>query len=309
MNRVLLIACLLFALVGWSWAMLPDDPGTQYDLALSSDGKLAATCGNQTDICLWSVSGHRLVHKLSGHRGWVYALAFSPDSSQLASGSGDGTIRCWDARSGRGLGVLVNPRSKVRSLAWLSANRLAASCDGELCLIDPASRKISRPLPGVDAYVLRASPDRRRLAVAGGGAREGSIVLLDLATGKTGPPCRMSWAVESVDIAPDGRVVGGSGDGWVSVWKDGKPVFSVRNDDNVYQVRFSPDGRYILTVSNRATRLLDAADGKTVLELAAGGSENAFLPDGKMILASDGIINLRLLDAATGATAAVFGKL
>jgi WD40 repeat protein len=32
---------------------------------------------------------------LSGHRGAVWRLAFSPDGSKLASSSSDGTVRVW----------------------------------------------------------------------------------------------------------------------------------------------------------------------------------------------------------------------
>ena len=34
--------------------------------------------------------------RLTGHRSYVWSLAFSPDGTTLASGSGDTTIRLWD---------------------------------------------------------------------------------------------------------------------------------------------------------------------------------------------------------------------
>jgi WD40 repeat protein len=37
---------------------------------------------------------------LEGHGGWVNSVAFSHDSTRLASGSGDGTVKIWDAGSG-----------------------------------------------------------------------------------------------------------------------------------------------------------------------------------------------------------------
>ena len=40
-----------------------------------------------------------LIQTLAGHSSWVSAIAFSPDGKQIASGSGDETIKLWDART------------------------------------------------------------------------------------------------------------------------------------------------------------------------------------------------------------------
>ncbi|KAF2031118.1 NACHT-domain-containing protein [Setomelanomma holmii] len=48
---------------------------------------------------------------LEGHRDWVTSVAFSPDSSRLASASGDYTVKIWDASSGTCLQTLEGQRS------------------------------------------------------------------------------------------------------------------------------------------------------------------------------------------------------
>ncbi|CCA76519.1 hypothetical protein PIIN_10512, partial [Serendipita indica DSM 11827] len=41
---------------------------------------------------------------LRGHKGWVRAVAFSPDGSRIASGSEDCTIRLWNVVTGQFIG-------------------------------------------------------------------------------------------------------------------------------------------------------------------------------------------------------------
>jgi WD40 repeat protein len=83
-------------------------------LALSLDGRLvAAACGGEAGevngkrtappparVLVWEVASGRLRHVFEGHVGPVYAFAFSPDGTRLASGGEDTTILVWDLRGG-----------------------------------------------------------------------------------------------------------------------------------------------------------------------------------------------------------------
>jgi len=66
---------------------------------------------------IWSTVTYAYVTSLVGHRGEVYALAFTQDSRYLLSASGDRTIRVWDA-SQLQLEAAVEPTCRVlRSVA------------------------------------------------------------------------------------------------------------------------------------------------------------------------------------------------
>src|SRR5262249_16454024 len=55
-----------------------------------------ASAGRDRAILLWDVATGTEVARLQGHRNYVFSLAFSPDGTTLASGSGDFTVRLWD---------------------------------------------------------------------------------------------------------------------------------------------------------------------------------------------------------------------
>jgi WD40 repeat protein len=65
-------------------------------LALSADGRLIATGGQEGTIKLWDTSTLEQEAFFVGHGEHVTSLAWSPDGKILASHSTDGTVRFWD---------------------------------------------------------------------------------------------------------------------------------------------------------------------------------------------------------------------
>ena len=50
---------------------------------------------------------------LNGHSGWVNSVSYSPDGTRIVSGSYDGTLRQWDAVTGKHVGKPLRGHSSM----------------------------------------------------------------------------------------------------------------------------------------------------------------------------------------------------
>src|SRR5258705_400589 len=69
--------------------------------ALARDGSWLATAGADGTARIWDAVTGRPRATLTGHTGWVQAVAIAPDGSWLATGGADKTVRIWDAVTGQ----------------------------------------------------------------------------------------------------------------------------------------------------------------------------------------------------------------
>jgi WD40 repeat protein len=105
-------------------------------VAVSPDGKLVASCGNDHLVKLWSVADGSPVRTLTGHDSHVYNVAFHPDGTHLASADLHGIVKDWDVATGacvRELDAKILHKYDTGFMADIGGARgMAFAADGRL---------------------------------------------------------------------------------------------------------------------------------------------------------------------------------
>ena len=125
----------------------------------------------------------KLMRVISGHLGWVRALAVEPGNEWFASGAGDRTIKIWDLASGTLRLTLTGHISTVRGLAVSARHPYLFSC-GEDKMVkcwDLETNKVIRHYHGhlSGVYTLSLHPT---LDVLVTGGRDGVARVWDMRT-------------------------------------------------------------------------------------------------------------------------------
>ena len=276
----------------------------------------------RTNLAAWGrqLNGLRM---LVQHKSEVRAVALSRDGSRILAGCSDGTVRLWEAATGRAVGEGIRLQGKVHAVAFSpdGSRILTGSDDGTARLWDAATLKpIGEPLrhqplggppDAADAVKIVAfSPDGARLATASGSHRVGVVRLWDTSTLKAiGQPLERGNPL-AIRFCPEGlRVVVTIAWNVYQLWDVdrgqpiGPPVKHNKTGRSV-AAAMSPDSSTFATAGQASTiQLWDASTGKQALPpMVHGGviGALAFSPDGAHIVSGGNTRAARLWDTATG---------
>ena len=105
--------------------------GEVQDAALSPDGSILATAGEDGTIRLWDTKRQLPIGApLTGHESAVYTVAFGPDGTVLYSAGEDGTIRRWEVNSRQPLGEPIEAGQGVILMLAISPDGTTLASGG-----------------------------------------------------------------------------------------------------------------------------------------------------------------------------------
>jgi WD40 repeat protein len=218
-------------------------------VAVSPDGTLLATCGNDNLVKLWSIAERKLVGELTGHTCHVYNVSFHPEGRHLVSCDLKGDVKHWE------LATAKNLRDMDSSPLHKYDGGFRADIGG--------------------ARGMAFSPDGRYLACAGitnvsnafAGVGNPLVVLFDWLTGRLKESLvpadgfrGVAWAVA---FHPAGFIVGAGGGGsggalWF--WKPDQPksFHTVKLPNACRDLDLHPDGlRLAVALYDKTLRVYD----------------------------------------------------
>jgi WD40 repeat protein len=221
------------------WTIADAHDGWIHAVAVSPDGSLVATCGDDRRVRVWSAADGAKRHEFA-HDDHVLSLAFHPSGTALVAGDLKGVVKQWELATG------TNPRAFDAGVLW----------------------KLDRLQDTGGARCLQFSRDGNQLLCAGtkpvnGGNVQGipTVLVFDWATGERQQALDFGQSgdvyVTDLLFHPEGFVAvaisGNPGVGKLMFRRltDEAPFFTSTKMANCHSVSLHPDGlRWAVAATN-----------------------------------------------------------
>ena len=249
----------------------------------------------------------------------MFAAAYSPNGSWIASAGKGGNIEIWDANYGHNLLVLSSGASTVYSVAWSPDGKYIVSgqSDGTIQFWDTASGANLHTWKGHSSQVncVAWSPDGQHIA---SGSGDKTAKVWNVGDGSLVTTYTHTHFVNAVAWSPNSAyVVSGGGDSMAQIWDAGSGAnlltykghltdITTSDRRDVDSLAWSPDGSRIASASDDFTvHVWDSSSGQRYFAYL-GHSDYvitvAWSPDGSRIVSGSRDTTAQVWGATQGNT-------
>ena len=239
--------------------------------AFSHDGRYLAS--GSTGLTIWETSEGNLLGRHEDPS-WMTSLAFSPDSTLLASGHDDYKVRIWNSRTGKLLHVLSGHTEEISAIAFSAdGKRLATAAEDRLVYIWDV--KLGHTITKLEGHTDRVddlawSPSGHRIASAGWDTSvrvwdPKKAELLALLNGQ-------GECVHAVEFTPDGKwIVCADSNGFVRVWDYAN--LKIKGEIKAHasaarHIAVRPDGKQVVSGgTDRAIRFIKLTSAEALIDV------------------------------------------
>jgi WD40 repeat protein len=266
------------ATVSVTTAQNADERYRVFSLAYSPDGTKIAVGGGAM-VCNYELTKSEkyairilesetgeLIQSLIGHNCYVNSASWDPNGTQLASSSGDGSIRVWNTATGQqislyGSASIGHAANSFSDAVWIDDVSQVAFLNKDVFFIDPTN-----------------------------GSLVGNI--------------RITAGKVSLALSVDGaKFAIGSFQNEIEIWTRTGQFITKFEADGIYSISWSPDVNKLVTTNGNEIRVYTASTGQLEQTLPAhprGTYVVSWSPDGAKIASGGGDDVVRIWDAATG---------
>ena len=252
-------------------------------LQFSRDGKLLVAAGGTPalfgEVELWDIPSRKLLHSVTLTSDTVFGAALSPDSSRVAVGCADNTVRVVDTAAGKELLKITNHENWVLGTIFgVDGKRLVSvSRDQAAKLTDASSGQFIENINALRGELAAiARHPTRDLILIGGTERVPYLYTMDRsASMKIADDSTLirkfemqDGAIFALAFSPDGSriaVAGAADDVAVYQTETGDRAATCKGHKGTYAVAFSPDGEQLATGGfDGKVRICEVKSGKLV---------------------------------------------
>jgi len=267
------------------------------DPSFSPDGHVLMTIEKKT-VKLWDTTG-KLKLTLTGHEGNITGATFSPDGTQLATGSEDGTVKVWNVSTGESSVTL--PVWKVKKIARY--------------------RIVSRAL-NIPVWVFVKFSPNQNTVLTTTFWEDSSAKLWDVTAGRlqaefAGQTIQVRYdtkvdGVSEASFSPDGKFIATRSTSMVSLWDAATGKLIQQFDSLFSDTTFSPDSKWfgfigsgkkvgLLNLENMTLQMSEDVNTEFV-------NQRRFSPDSRTYVIASGYnkYHATVIDVSTGRVKAEF---